>query len=288
MGDVRSGYLRASDLDHALHALAEQPLVPLAGCTDVYPARIGRDGHPPVIDIAGLSELRGIDRDDAGVRIGALTTWSDLVHAELPPGLRALAEAAREVGAVQVQNAGTLGGNLVNASPAADGVPPLLVMDAEVELASLSGRRRLPLTAFLTGYRSTQRRPDELLTAVLVPDRALEHPSAFVKLGSRRYLVISIAMVAVALRVQEGHLSDVRVAVGACSPVARRATDVEVALEGAPLDQVADRVRSTGFDLRPIDDVRGSAGYRSEMAGRLTIRAIERATAAGQPVGAPG
>jgi CO/xanthine dehydrogenase FAD-binding subunit len=277
VGDARSAYVRARDLDHALTALAAGSLVPLAGGTDVYPARVGRDAHPAVLDLGDLDELRGLETSAAGLRIGALTTWSELVAAELPPGLRALVQAAREVCAIQVQNAGTIAGNLVNASPAADGIPPLLVLDAQVELASTNGTRTLPLTDFLTGYRATERRPDELVTAVIVPAAGLDHASAFVKLGSRRYLVISIVMVAVALQVREGRIEDPRVSVGACSPVALRLRDVEAALVGATPDEVSGRVAEAGVELAPIDDVRGSAGYRRTVASRLVVRGVHDA-----------
>lgn len=274
MGDVRSAYLCARDLPHALEALAESPLVPLAGGTDVYPARVGRDGHPGVLDLGRLDELRSIALDDAGLHLGAMTTWHDLIVADLPRGLDGLVAAAREVGSTQIQRAGTIAGNLCNASPAADGVPPLLTLDAEVELASLGGRRRLALSDFLTGYRATARRADELVVAVHVPAAALEHASAFVKLGSRRYLVISIAMVAVALDLVEGRLHDVRIAVGACSPVARRLPALEATLEGAVPEELTVRLAGVELGLSPIDDVRGSAGYRLEVAARLVERAV--------------
>ena len=136
-----------------------------------------------------------------GLRIAACTTWSEIRDAALPPACDALRAAAAEVGGRQIQNAGTIGGNLCNASPAADGVPPLLALDAAVELASAAGTRRLPLAAFLLGPRRTDRRPGEILTAVLLPEAALAGRSVFLKLGARRHLVISIAMVAVRLDV---------------------------------------------------------------------------------------
>jgi len=280
MGDVRSAYLRARDLAHALDALATSALVPLAGGTDVLPARVGRDRHAAVLDIGALDDLRFVRRDADGIHLGALTTWHDVIVAGLPTGLAAFVAAAREVGSTQIQRAGTIAGNLCNASPAADGVPPLLALDAEVELASVGGRRRLPLTDFLTGYRSTARRADELVVAVHVPVDALDHASAFVKLGSRSSLVISIAMVAAVLDVRDGRLEDVRVAVGACSPVARRLAGVEAALSGAAPDEVAERVTDVGPELAPIDDVRGSADYRRDVVRRLVIDAVDHAVAA--------
>src|SRR5580692_2894638 len=217
-------YLRPSRLEDALTALA-RPHVVLAGGTDFYPARVGRAIDENVLDISGIPALRGISAGPTGWRLGATTTWSELIETPLPPLFDALKQAAREVGGRQIQNAGTIAGNLCNASPAADGVPPLLALDAEVELVSNVGVRRLPLADFIVGNRKTQRKADELLAAVLVP-RALENAaSTFVKLGARRYLVISISMVAVVVklsdeeRVDERKVLEARVAVGSCSAV---------------------------------------------------------------------
>jgi CO/xanthine dehydrogenase FAD-binding subunit len=250
--------------------------VVLAGGTDVYPQRVGRS-LPPVIDIGGLSELRGIERTGDHYRIGSLTRWADVARAELPAWFDGLRGAARQVGSIQVQNAGTVGGNLCNASPAADGIPPLLTLDASVELASSEGRREVPLDAFLTGYRQTALRPDELLTAVLVPGDGLEGArSGFSKLGLRRYLVISVVMVAVVVRVDEGdRVTDARVAVGACSPVAQRLASLESQLVGRSLSEfdppaIADHLSA----LTPIDDVRATAAYRREAAAVLVSRAL--------------
>src|SRR5712671_6018930 len=139
----------------------------LSGGTDFYPALGDRIAQEPVMDISGLRELRGVSTEANYIRIGGLTTWSDIIRAPLPRCFDALKAAAREVGSVQIQNRGTVAGNLCNASPAADGVPPLLALDAEVELVSTSGMRRMPLGDFITGNRKTLRRPDEMLTAVI-------------------------------------------------------------------------------------------------------------------------
>ena len=162
----------------------------LAGGTDVYPAHVGRPFAGPVVDIVGLTELRGMEATDRAWRFGALMRWADIAAADLPPGFDGLRAAAREVGGIQVQNAGTIGGNLCTASPAADGVPNLLALDASVELASPSARRVLPIEDFLTGYRATALDRDEILTAVLVPRGGEDDRAAFLKLGLRRYLVI--------------------------------------------------------------------------------------------------
>jgi CO/xanthine dehydrogenase FAD-binding subunit len=177
---------------------------------------------------------------------------------------------------MQIQNAGTLGGNICNASPAADGAPCLLALEAEVELASERGRRRLPLAGFLTGGRQTARQPDELVTAFLIPERSGRARSTFLKLGARRYLVISIVMVAVTLDVDDaGAVAEAAVTVGACSPVAQRLPALEARLVGRPLTQAPGLVRSSDLAvLSPIDDVRGTAAYRTEAAERLIQRAL--------------
>jgi CO/xanthine dehydrogenase FAD-binding subunit len=258
-------YLRPHCLDEALTALA-RPHVVLAGGTDFYPARVGRAIGEDVLDIGGIAILRGISANSAGWRLGATTTWSELIEADLPPLFDGLKQAAREVGGRQIQNAGTLAGNLCNASPAADGVPCLLALDAEIEIASPTGSRRLPLRQFITGVRRTALAPGELVVAIHVPRPRHEARSAFLKLGTRRYLVISIAMAAATVEVADSRVASARIAVGACSPVAERLPRLEAALAGAPLDgRLAERVEAAHLaPLAPIDDVRGSAAYRSD------------------------
>lgn len=271
-----SSYYRPDTLTEALGVLAGTGAVVAAGCTDLFPATGGPELRGPILDITAIGELRGIARTADGWRIGATTTWADLRIARLPAAFDMLKQAAAEVGARQIQNAGTVAGNLCNASPAADGVPPLLALDAEVELIGRAGMRRLPLAEFLVDARQTQRRPDELLTAVHVPARAGSGQSRFLKLGARKYLVISIAMVAVRLEVTNGLISDLAIAVGACSTVAHRLSGVEQGLIGAPvaaLDDAVNRARMA-VCLSPISDIRADAPYRIEAATELVNRAL--------------
>jgi CO/xanthine dehydrogenase FAD-binding subunit len=278
-------YHRAHSLDDALERLRGSRWRVIAGGTDIYPALA--DGQPvrdDMLDIAGLTALRGIrhDPEAGGWRIGALTTWTDVVRATgLPPWFEALRQAAREVGGIQIQTVGTVAGNLCNASPAADGVPPLLVLDAVVEIAGPAGRRTQPLAAFLLGVRRTTLAPDELVTGVFVPDPppGLTGTSGFLKLGTRHSLVISIAMVAVVLwRDAAGTVVRAGVSVGSCAPVARRLTALEGRLVGAgPTDDLSARVRPGDADgLDPIDDIRASAAYRREAALTLVRRVLAR------------
>jgi CO/xanthine dehydrogenase FAD-binding subunit len=274
-------YLRPTELDDALAALAARPLVVLAGGTDYYPTRVGKPLDDDLLDITGLSSLRRIADEGPHWRIPALATWSDLVAAPLPPLFGGLKLAAREVGGVQIQNAGTVCGNLCNASPAADGTPNLLALDARVELASTGGTRLLPVAEFVTGNRRTVRRPDELVTALLVPKPRSEARSTFVKLGARKYLVISIVMVGAVVELDSGgRIASARVAVGSCSAVARRLPALEQRLKGQALaPPLADLVTQADLaPLSPIDDVRGTAAYRSDAALTLVRRALAELT----------
>ncbi len=276
-------FLQPTSLAEALSALAKHGGVLLAGGTDLYPAWVDKSPPASVIDLAAVRELRGIHVGDEEIRIGGGTSWSEIARADLPPAFTALKAAAREVGSVQIQNAGTIAGNLCNASPAADGVPPLLALEAEVELASIAGKRRLPLAAFITGNRRTERRREEILTAIVVRRRHESSRSAFLKLGARSYLVISIVMVAANLkRGAEGRIIHARVVVGAASAVALRLEALERKLETAPASVRASSL-VTAEDLvrlTPIDDVRATGDYRRDAALTLVRRALDAADGA--------
>ncbi len=273
-GEGMGRYLRPTSLAEALAAMSAAPRVPLAGGTDHYPARVGVSPDEDLLDLSAIPGLRGIAEDDTGWRFGAATTWTDVIEARLPPLFDGLKAAAREVGGMQIQNAGTLGGNLCNASPAADGTPNWIALDAEVELASAAGARTLPVSAFVLGNRRTDRRPDELLTAIRVRRPHGPARGTFLKLGARRYLVISIAMVAaVATFDATGRVAEARIAVGACSPVPMRLDALEARLAGKRPDPAL--VEPTDLaPLAPIDDVRGTAAYRRDAALTLVRRAL--------------
>lgn len=276
-----AAYTRPATLADALAVLSAGKARILSGGTDFYPSLGDSPVRDPVIDISALGELRGISRQPDHLRIGGLTTWTDVIRAPLPRCCDALKAAAREVGSVQIQNRGTVAGNLCNASPAADGVPPLLALDAEVELSSHAGARRLPLSEFIVGNRKTQRQPGELLTAVLIPCNIEDAASVFLKLGARRYLVISIAMVAAVVLIDDrNRISDARIAVGSCSAVTRRLRTLESGLVGASLtDGLSRFVRPDHLaPLTPIDDVRATATYRTDAALTLVQRALNACT----------
>ncbi|MER9377697.1 xanthine dehydrogenase family protein subunit M [Mesorhizobium sp. M0578] len=269
-------YAKPTTVDDALALLGEGQWRILAGGTDFYPAQGSKPFRDNVLDINGLVALRGIAEAENHWLVGARTTWTDLVRHPLPAAFDALKQAAREVGSVQIQNVASIAGNLCNASPAADGVPPLLVLDAEVELRSAVATRHLPLAEFILGNRRTALQPGEMVMAIRIPKPATAGSSAFVKLGARRYLVISIAMAAARLAVEDGRVRNAAVAVGSCSVVARRRAGVEAALRGRPVGHaLATAIQSAPMDeLSPIGDVRGSAEYRLDAAREIVARAV--------------
>lgn len=270
---------RPDTLQTALDALKEPSFKIIAGGTDVFPA--AQQGQLPraFLDVTRIAGLRGIARERGMIRIGAASTWTDIINADLPSAFAGLKEAAREVGSVQIQNAGTLAGNICNASPAADGVPPLLALDAQVELASAGrGTRVLELSEFISGVRKTRLAADEMVTALLVPDPPAHMGSAFEKLGSRRYLVISICMTAANIALDRtGRIEQARVAVGSCSAIAQRLSALEADLIGQlPRDVSVTQDHLSA--LSPINDVRGSGAYRLDAVQEQCRRAIVRAS----------
>lgn len=271
-------YFRPSSLQDALNVLADTHATVLAGGTDVFPALGDRPLAGPVLDISALEEIKNIRTDAEHITLGARTTWSELLAAPLPRGFDGLKAAAREIGSVQIQNQATIAGNLCNASPAADGVAALLALDADVILASRAKQRILPLGEFILGNRKTARRPEELLIAIRIPRRVENAVSTFLKLGARRYLVISIVMVAANLVLEDdGSIGEALVCVGSCSPVARRLPELESELVGALARPGLGRRAHPEHvaQLSPIDDVRATASYRRDAALTLVGRALE-------------
>lgn len=271
-------YFRPNSLQDALNVLADTHATILAGGTDVFPALGDRLLSGPVLDISGLADIRGIQFTAEYIVFGARTTWSEVLAAPLPRGFDGLKAAAREVGSVQIQNTATIAGNLCNASPAADGVAALLALDAELVLSSCNASRTIPLSEFILGNRKTARRPDELLTSIHVPRRIENAVSTFLKLGARRYLVISIVMVAANLVVDPaGIIREALVCVGSCSAAALRLGELERTLVGrAARPGIGQFVSAKHLaQLSPIDDVRATAGYRRDAALTLVRRALE-------------
>jgi CO/xanthine dehydrogenase FAD-binding subunit len=273
----------ARTLAEALDLLATKDgLRPVAGGTDLMVQITGELAPPPerVLDIWHLDELRGISVSDGVLILGALTTYSemrnsDAVRANLP----ALAECAATIGAAQIQNRGTIGGNVINASPAGDTLPILLATDAELVLASsASGERSVPASQFWPLYRTTARRPDELLVRIRIP-LPPRRQVRFRKVGTRRAQAISKVVLALAWREDGGVWRDVRVALGSVAPTPIRAQETERVLEGAaPRETTADHAAQTlANEIHPIDDVRSTADYRRVVSARILHRLLREA-----------
>ena len=268
--------LRPRSLDDLLALLDSQPRPrPIAGGTDLLVRARDGGGYPPhLVDITAVPELAGIERRDDCLRIGATCTHAEIaaspaVAAVLP----ALAHACAAIGGPQVRSRGTLGGNLANASPAADTLPPLYVADAQVELAGLGSRRQVPIDEFFTGPGTSLLMPGELILAVRIPRREGLR-SAFLRLAQRRAQAISKVSVAVALMGDAMRFEKVRVAFGAVAPTVIRARRVEAILLEGGLDRLEDAVEASRSEVRPIDDIRSTREYRREMAAVLLRRAI--------------
>jgi len=269
-----ASFIRPTELSHALAALAGKNLTVVAGATDYYPAQVGRNPDHDILDLSAIKALSGIASEADYWRIGAMATWRDLMDVDLPPCFNGLKSAARQIGGPQIQNTATIAGNLCNASPAADGVPPLLSLEARVELQDHKAVTQLPLADFIRGNRRTCLAPGQLLTSILVPKSLRPGRSAFIKLGARSSLVISIVMVAGLLLLDgEGRIIQANLSVGACSEVAQRLPLLEAELVGqVPGGQL---VRPTHFaHLSPLDDHRGTAAYRLDAAATMTRRML--------------
>ena len=272
-----------SSLVDAYAALAEAPTRPIAGGTDLMVALTGELGEPPerVLDLWRLDELRGIVVDGDAISLGALTTYTEIRRSALcREHLPALVEAAATIGAAQIQNRGTLGGNIANASPAGDTLPVLLALDASIVCGSALGERAVPSESFWTGYRQTALAPDELVVRVLVP-LAAGRETRFRKVGTRRAQSISKVVLALSYRDAgpAAPWTEVRVALGSVAPTPIRAHLTEAALEGhPPTPDTADRAADAlAAELHPIDDVRSTAEYRRLVAARVLHRLIREA-----------
>jgi CO/xanthine dehydrogenase FAD-binding subunit len=261
----------------------EDQLTPIAGGTDVMVRITGEIGEPParLVDLGRLDELRGIASDGDAITLGALTTYTEIRRsAPCREHLPALVEAAATIGAAQIQNRGTLGGNIANASPAGDTLPVLLALDAEIVVGGPRGERTVPARDFWVAYRRTALAPDELILRIRIPVRG-GREARFRKVGTRRAQAISKVVMAVSWRESLGAAAwrDVRVALGSVADRPVRAVGAETALEGSPpTPETADRAaEALAGEIHPIDDVRSSADYRRVVAARVLHRIVRDA-----------
>lgn len=276
---------RPTGLEAALDLMANRPegdpLLPVAGGTDLFvhwPQKFDQHGRE-FLDLVRIDDLRGLRWSADGLELGALASyWDVIVDPRVPAVFPLLVDAARQVGAIQIQSRGTWAGNIVNGSPAADGVPVLMAYDATVVLAARDGRREVPLDAFYTGYRESVRRADELVVAIRLPLRRYVL-QRFVKVGPRR----AQAIAKVGLAVTRSDDAGWRVVAASVAPTVRRCPTVEARLEaGPPPRDPEDLDEALRADVSPIDDVRSSARYRSRVLARVLYDAVLPASAGGR------
>ena len=244
---------------------------PFAGGTDLMVLlEAGKLPHKNYLNIWNLSELRGIEVSDAYVSLGALTTYTEVHNHEI---LRAefpmLCQAAKETGGIAIQNRGTLGGNIVNASPAADSPPALLAYDAELELVSKHGERRVPYLKFHTGYKQMDIRPDELLRAIRLPRAPNQLTQYYRKVGTRKAQAISKVCFAAVGSMNDGKIESVRIALGSIAPIPLRCVQTENALRNQTIDSLAAAREALGSEISPIDDLRSTRDYRLRVSLNL-------------------
>ena len=266
-----------ASLADALTLLQNEPGVwkPFAGGTDLMVLfEAGKLDHRNYVNIWNLAELRGIETTDEHITLGALTTYTEvqsdsILRSEFPM----LCQAASETGGLAIQNRGTIGGNIVNASPAADSPPALLAYDAEIELASASGRRWLPYHGFHTGYKQMLIRPDELLTRIRLPRKPAALTHYYRKVGTRKAQAISKVCFAGVGRIAAGKLEDVRIVVGSVAPIVIRCVQTEDALRGQTTgdDTIKSALAVFSREISPIDDIRSTANYRLQVARNLLV-----------------
>ena len=264
-----------TSVDAALHLMASEPGVwrPFAGGTDLM-VLMEAGKLPPgrYLSLRQLGALRGIAIADDAVTLGALTTYTDVLrHELLGREFPLLCEAARQTGGVATQNRGTIGGNIANASPAADTPPALLVYDARIELRSARGRRVVEYHSFHTGYKKMDIAADEIISSITLPRRRQPWIATYRKVGTRRAQAIAKVCFAAALDVTAGTINDARIAFGSVAPTVKRCPHVEDALRGRRLGDsaVEAALAQLSHDIAPIDDVRSTAKYRFAVARNL-------------------
>ncbi len=271
-----TAYVRPRSLKEALETRAQHPdWMVLAGGTDLMVNANHRKAPPGILDLWRLEELCFIRADRDKVSIGAGATWWEVEnHAVIGNRLSPLAAAAREIGALQIQARGTVGGNIGTSSPVGDSLPALLALDAEIEVASTRGRRRIPYHEYCTGYRKTQLAADELIVAAHLPLPDSTTSMMWRKVGTRRAQSISKVMGAAAITVDGGVVTSARVAFGAIADRPIRLTTVEDAVKGQRIGQQAGEAARVALRaaVTPIDDVRSTASYRREVAENLVAR----------------
>lgn len=277
-------YVRVDTEDELLDALRKDGAWLLCGGTDLLvKMRSGLARPKSLVDVSGISELRGVDARGGALRIGAATPLAELAASRaVRDAAPLLAEVLRSLGSVQIRHRGTLGGNLANASPAADGAIPLLLYEATLELRNVDGVRTIPVSEFFLGPGRTALRRGEYIRAIYIPASDARWTPFFHKVGRRRALTIAIVSVGGLAAASRGRPGEVRIAAGSVAPVPLRLSSAETWASEHPLDAgtIAHAAELAASEVSPIDDVRASALYRREVTGTLVARFLERAARA--------
>jgi len=272
-------YVRPTELGDLFAVMEQRDWKILAGGTDYYPGKVGRALSDDILDITNIDTLKEIRETEDDWHIGATVKWSNIIAANLPQMFDGLKAAAKEIGGRQIQNAGTLGGNVCNASPAADGMPALISLGAIVEISDGVRNHKIPIENFVVGNRAIQLNSNQILTKFIIPKVKSPYSSGkFLKLGARQYLVISLAMVSGVLGWNEdGIITHCKMSVGACSEVAKRLQRLETLLIGQPKNSKLSLLLSAELfsDLQPIDDVRATSEYRQIAARNLVGQLLD-------------
>jgi len=277
------------NLPGVLELLAHAPgeWMPIAGGTELMVAHAaGRLDAPKLVSLWGLSELRFIETTSQSIVIGACSTFRDLrAHAGVVEHFPLLAKAASWIGSIANQSRATLGGNLVNGSPAADASPALLVYDAEIELISVRGCRRIAYAAFHTGYKRNVLAPDELLYAIHLPRRFGQHRQYLRKVGTRRSMAIAKIALGAAALVEAGIIREIRLAAASLAPFPARLKHTEAALIGEPVNELTIQSARAAFigEAKPIDDIRSTAAYRGRVGANLLEEFLRTLDSEGAP-----
>ncbi len=265
-------YFQPNDLNSAHDVLKNNSdLTIAAGCTDLFPITNNMSLDKNILDITNIKSIRGFEFNNKETKIGSVTTWTDIINENLPSCYDMLKACAKEVGSIQIQNLGTIGGNICNASPAADSIPCLLALDAKLELSSINNKRIISIDEFILGSRKTKLEKGEILTSIIIPREKEKGSSSFRKIGARKYLVISISMVACRILISNNVIEDISISVGSCSEVAKRIFSIERQLIKKDINE--DIFNQVDFsqlnEISPITDIRSTHVYRLKASQSL-------------------
>ena len=265
-------YFQPNDLNSAFDVLKNNSdLTIAAGCTDLFPITNNMSLDKNILDITNIKSIRGFEFNNKETKIGSATTWTDIINENLPSSYDMLKACAKEVGSIQIQNLGTIGGNICNASPAADSIPCLLSLDAKLELSSINNKRIIPINEFILGSRKTKLEQGEILTSIIIPKEKEKGSSAFRKIGARKYLVISISMVACRILISDNVVEDIAISIGSCSEVAKRIFSIERQLINKNIkEDIFNQVDFSQLnEISPITDIRSTQVYRLKASQSL-------------------